>query len=101
MGGNYTVPVGDWGTATLRGEYTYKSKVFFTPFEDDFLSQDGYSLFNARLTFEDADDRWTFAGWIKNISNAQILSHKLEGGFGTINFFIPPRTYGVTVGYKF
>ncbi len=106
IGADYTWLVGDWGTAKLRGEYAYKSRVFFTPFEDNDLSQKGFNLLNARLSFEDADGRWTFAAWAKNITNEEASALKIElfsglTGNRLSKMLIPPRTYGVTLGYHF
>ncbi len=103
-GASYAVPVGDWGSVTLRGEWSYKSQVSFTPFHRDVTLEDGYHLFNARLTFEEADGRWTIAGWVKNIGDtlAATRIEETAGTYGAVRYtYIPPRTYGITLGYKF
>ncbi len=101
---SYTFGLASWGSATLRGEYAYKGRVYFSPFEEPFLSQKGFGLFNARLSFSDADERWTIALWARNITDELVASSRLEevaAGQTASNFYLPPRTYGVTVGYRF
>lgn len=106
IGASYAIPVGDWGSATLLGEYSYRTRTYFSAFEDNFLSQAGYGLVNARLTFEDADERWQLAIWGKNLGDKLAINEALENysaitGQRATLFPIAPRTYGVTVGYKF
>ncbi len=105
MAVDYTVPVGDWGSASFRGEWAYKSRVHFTPFADNYQSQPGTSVINARLAFTDADDQWTIAAWVKNLTDEVIANSKTEDislfSGGTWLNYQPPRTYGLTVGYKF
>ncbi len=103
---NYTVPVGDWGSATLRGAYAYKSKMFFDPFENPLVSQDAFGMLDARLTFEEADGKWNVALWGKNLTDELIAASKSEAVSGltgnTVGTnYLAPRTYGITVGYRF
>lgn len=106
IGASYAIPVGEWGSATLLGEYSYRSRTYFSAFEDNFLSQAGYGLVNARLTFEDADKHWQLAVWGKNLGDKLAINEALENysaitGQRATLFPIAPRTYGVTIGYKF
>ncbi len=106
LGVSYAIPIGIWGSATLRGEYSYKSRTFFRPFEEMDLSQEPFGLFNARLTFEDADGRWSIASWIKNLTDEVAAAGMTQFGSSLSGrpravILHPPRTYGVTVGYRF
>ncbi len=106
LGVDYTIPVGSWGSATLHADYAYKSRVFFNTVEDTFRSQDGANLFNARVTFEDVEGRWTLAGWVRNLTDEQVISFRDEilsasSGPRAPTTYLAPRTYGLTVGYRF
>ncbi|SEJ66194.1 iron complex outermembrane recepter protein [Sphingobium sp. AP50] len=106
LGTTFTLPVGNWGSATLLTEYSYRSRTYFSAFEDNFLSQAAYGLLNMRLSFTDDDKKWQFAVWGKNITNKLAINEALENysaisGQRSTLFPIAPRTYGVTVGYKF
>ncbi len=101
LGASYMVPVGDWGTATLRGEYSYKSRIYFTPFEEQPLSQKPVSVVNARLTFAEADGQWQIAAYVKNVTDELMASETRGNALNPISNLLPPRTYGVSVGYNF
>ncbi|MEO8722828.1 MAG: TonB-dependent receptor [Sphingobium sp.] len=105
-GAAYTVPISGQATATLSGEWAYKSRVFFSPFQDAFLSQKAYGLWNARLSFEGTNKKWSLAFWGKNLTNRLVQNDALENysaisGSRTTRFPLAPRTYGASVGYKF
>ncbi len=106
IGANYTMPVGDWGNATLRGEYSYRGKMFYDAFENDLASQDGFSMVNASLTFEESDGKWRISLWGKNLGDVLASSMRTEflsglTGSRLASSYFPPRTYGITVGYEF
>ena len=83
-------------------------------------TQDGYTIVNARLGVHGADDRWGLEFWAQNLFNVdyqQIAFDVPLQGSGTTNgvrqgmaasssalygvFLGEPRTYGVTMRYKF
>lgn len=103
LGTTYTIPVGSWGSAKLRGDWNYKGKTFFSPFQDDLRSQGSFSLFNARLTFEDSAGKFSVAAWVKNITDNLVAVERNASGKNVPIYttYLPPRTYGVTIGYKF
>jgi iron complex outermembrane receptor protein len=91
------------GSLTLRGQYYYSDTVFFTPFNRE--AQPSYDLLNAFLTFEDSSGHWRASAFIRNIENDPVLAYAspLSGlsGFTRSAFLKPPRTYGLTIGYRF
>jgi iron complex outermembrane receptor protein len=100
----YRLPVGTWGTATLRGDYTYKGRTqFFLPnFPGE--AQGGYSLVNARLAFAPADDKYEVAIFGTNISNTayRVYAQSLQASFGTtIASYAPPAQWGASVRFNF
>jgi len=107
LGADYTLDVGNWGSATLHGDYAYRSKVYYNVYEDDFTSQEGYGLFNARLTFSGYDKKWNIALWMSNITDEEVTTYRSAGTAGIsptgiyFDYLRPPRTYGVTIGYNF
>ena len=100
----YRLPVGTWGTATLRGDYSYKSKTeFFLPnFPGE--AQGGFSLLNARLTLAPMDGKYEVAVFGTNITNKayRVYAQSLQASFGTtIASYAPPAEWGVSVRYNF
>jgi iron complex outermembrane receptor protein len=73
------------------------------PFNTPLQTQDGYGLVNARLSFTPAGTNVTVSGYVRNLFdthyNQLLLSNR--GFYGTVAFPGAPRTYGMTIGYKF
>jgi iron complex outermembrane recepter protein len=75
---------------------------FFTE-ADNRLRQPAYDLLNTSVAWTSADDRTTVKLWGRNLLNRLVESEDVTGppeGY-TIDYSNPPRTYGVTVLYKF
>lgn len=106
LGAEYTLSdVGDW-TPTLRGEFSYQSRIYFTPFEGlRNTSQPPVSVINAQLEFANERDGWTIAIWGRNLTDELMVSNLVElaasqGPFQERNYR-PPQTYGFTLGKEF
>jgi iron complex outermembrane recepter protein len=115
----YTFPLKIPGTLSLRGDANYTSRVFFTEFNDgsrivfptgfsyvnDIQSQAGVATFNASMRYAAENDRWSINAFGKNLTNRLIVSNNILGiatfGYPVGGTYKPPRTYGVTLGYKF
>jgi iron complex outermembrane receptor protein len=93
------------GSLILRGESNWSDRVYFSPFNRNEVSQPAYSLQNAFVTYNRGDSHWRATAFIKNIGNKTI---KASGQVATtllgspiVGFVQPPRTYGLTLGYRF
>ncbi len=103
----------------LRVDFRYQSD-FNTGSDLDFEKiQDGVGIINARVGVSDADKKWSLEGFVANVLNTNYyqvaFDTPLQGGgtfrgtraFGTAGnqiysaFLAEPRTYGVTMRYKF
>ena len=64
--------------------------------------EDSYSVSNARISYA-ANAGWEIQGWVKNFTDEEYRMYHLDLGFLGFNqeVWAPPRTYGVTVNYKF
>jgi iron complex outermembrane receptor protein len=86
------------GTASVRGDVSWQSRVFFTPFNNDIETQKAYALVHLRAGFEPHHRRWEFAIYARNIGNTGYIS-------GTATFPMPaiggrpgePRHWGTQV----
>ncbi|MBU1375449.1 MAG: TonB-dependent receptor [Alphaproteobacteria bacterium] len=105
LGAEFELPLEGWGRAILRGEYSYKSRMYFRPTNDRSTSQGGYDLFNARLTLVPDAGHWTFIAWGQNLTDEDVYGKRQLGagayGFPVLSQFLPPRTYGVTAQFEF
>jgi iron complex outermembrane receptor protein len=83
----YELHPGRLGTATLRGDVSWQSRVFFNPFNDDIETQGAYGLVHLRAGFEPRSHRWEMAVYIRNVGNREYI-------IGTANVPLPAYTGG-------
>lgn len=101
---NYEHDVGDaGGKLTWIAEAAYKSRVFHEQFNLLELSQEAFTLVNARITFQAAHGRYTVSAWGKNLTDKEWFNTSLRGTDfgGAFRVLDLPRTYGLTVGMNF
>jgi iron complex outermembrane receptor protein len=106
LGLEYNQPLeGSAGSLHFRVEDAYQGRVYFTEFNNADATQSGYGLINGSAGWESSDSRWSATAWVRNAGDKfaianDIISAPLYSSVrvGTV---IAPRTYGVTVGYKF
>lgn len=101
----YTIPVAEGGL-TLRGDIRYQSKTFFTQFNRPLISQDGYTLVNARLTWTSGNGRYSFGGFVNNLFDKVYFSEVLESGAFNPQLVAQayvgaPRTLGINGSVRF
>ncbi|MCI0420492.1 MAG: TonB-dependent receptor, partial [Acidobacteria bacterium] len=89
------------GRVILRGEYRYQDDIFLDPFQDPLVAQKGYSIVNARLTYEHGDGKWRISAFGRNLANKDFLQSdiRVDGLFGNLQFFGPPRIFGLQFDY--
>jgi iron complex outermembrane receptor protein len=91
------------GTLTLMGDVSYKDDVYFTEFARLLEGQDSYTIYDAQLRYVSGDGRWTAELWGKNLSDEEVASSTFQLATARVIgvTYMPPRTYGLTVGYSF
>ncbi len=66
--------------------------------------QKSYTRSDASVTYRPAGEAWSLAAWIKNIENTAVNSAMSSSGypapFAGATGLEPPRTYGVSLGFK-
>ena len=77
----YEIGTGRAGTAFVRGDATWQSRVFFTPVNDAIETQRAYGLVHLRAGFEPKTRRWEIAVYVRNLGNQEYIT-------GTYN--VPP-----------
>jgi iron complex outermembrane receptor protein len=92
------------GKMTARVETNYVSRVYFTPFNEQAISQAGYALVNANLRYA-LPGGWSIEGFVHNLGDKKAVAQSVASsglwGFPVIGTLIPPRTYGIRVGFDF
>lgn len=93
------------GELTPRFESIWTGAVYFTQFNTEALRQPAYNMLNAYISYESEGGDIYLNGFVKNISNKTILGSGSAAtallGAPAIVYLAPPRTYGVTLGYRF
>lgn len=101
----YDIPLQNSANLTLRAEAAYQSKIYFSEFAVDALSQGAATKLNASARYLSSSGKWTATLWGKNVTNKQIASSKIVTiglwGYPIFGSLEPPATYGLTLGYKF
>ncbi|WP_339706394.1 TonB-dependent receptor [uncultured Sphingosinicella sp.] len=98
---DYSVPVGD-GEARFNLNYSYNDGWFAGP--DNILRQPSYHLMNGQINYTLPGGAVTVGAWAKNIFKEKyyvfLSAGNNPGGYdeGLVG---APRTYGVSLGYKF
>ncbi len=85
-----------------RLDYSYRSKVYATEFNHEETAQDGYSLWNARVTLRPQDGPWSFSVFGNNLTDEHYFALVSESQGGAASgVYGAPRTYGVELGLRF
>lgn len=104
VGAQYDIPsaIGDF---SLRGELSWRDKVYFTPFNVDYVAQKSFAKVNAFLNWTSRSDSWSASLFVKNLTDKKTVANSFIEvglvGFPAVGFIDPPRTFGASIGYKF
>ena len=80
----YDRAIGRAGTASVRADMSWQSRVFFTPANDAIETQGGYGLVHLRAGFEPRGRRWEMAIYVRNVGARDFIT-------GTAN--VPPTAF--------
>ncbi|WP_169833126.1 TonB-dependent receptor domain-containing protein [Sphingomonas panacis] len=98
LNGTYRIPTGA-DQLVLSGTVLHSGSYYFEP--DNIAKQRAYTSFNAVARFEIDNGRYYVEAFGKNLGNVAVTSVVLTNPTGASNTSLqPPRTYGVTLGFK-
>jgi iron complex outermembrane receptor protein len=101
----YVASAGQNGDITLRGDWSYKSKIYNDVGNDEAIAQAGYSLFNARIAWKSSDEQYSAAFFVTNLGDKlyKVSGNASSAAFGSLAeaTYAPPREWGLTVGLRF
>lgn len=98
VGGDYRLDVG-FGTLALNATYFRSASFFAAP--DNVGRQGAYDLVNASATLTDPTSTVSVKLWAKNIGKTFYATSLVEANQGLVSSLGAPRTYGVTLGFRF
>ena len=70
----YEIATGRAGRASLRGDVSWQSGVFFSPFNTAIEAQRAYALIHLRVGFEPRSRWWEVAVYVRNVGNREYLT---------------------------
>jgi iron complex outermembrane receptor protein len=70
----YELAAGATGTVSVRGDVSWQSRVFFTPFNDAIDAQEAYGLVHLRAGFEPPSRRWELAIYMRNVGQREYIT---------------------------
>lgn len=101
----YTAPLGGSLEASLRADYQWQSRVYFSFFNHPLNSQDSYGVLNLSASIGSDDGRWRLTAFARNVAdtfyityaeaNVSLGNPSLGGAVGQ------PRTYGLSAEFNF
>lgn len=91
------------GSITPSIDVSYKGKTYFSEFRRDIESADAYATVDASLNYQLDGKRINFQVWVKNLTDVFRPSSTFALATGRLigATWLPPRTFGATIGYKF
>lgn len=103
LAAEYTWGVFD-GDLTFRGEVVYSDEYYVTAFNENPDFQDSYEMYNFMLNYTHPNGIRVGA-YLRNADDELVSSsgYTTIAALGTPSFtsYLPPRTYGISVGYDF
>ena len=99
---SYRLRLANDHSVTFATNVAYKSKQYHTEFNDDRLAQGAYTLIDANILYAWPGERYTINLWAKNLTNKLVWagSYAVATSRTIGGTLMPPRTYGVTVGFN-
>jgi iron complex outermembrane recepter protein len=93
------------GDMTLRADYSYQDKIYFTVFNIDAASQDSYGVVRARASYQPKDGRYQIAIFGENLTDESYFTNQILTGttYGAefVGSLGAPRTYGIELSSQF
>ena len=86
----------------LNTNFRYESFQFLDAFQDELVSRGENIVIDTQLTFN-MNASIDLSLWVRNITNEETVGSALrvDGLFGVLEFFMPPRTYGASLSLNF
>ncbi|GHA20648.1 TonB-dependent receptor [Arenicella chitinivorans] len=105
VGAQWDLPINDKGDLSLRLDYSWQSKIYYTVFNIDAASEDAYGIVNARVNWAPSNSNWSVAIFGKNLSDELYFSNMILTGtvYGAefVGSLGAPRTFGAEFNYQF
>lgn len=103
VGLSHVIPLSTGGLI-LAADAGYRSKTYLEVNSSENLAQGSYTVYNASISFESADERWRLMLGGKNLGDEEYRTHAFDlSAFPGVElgYYNAPRTYSFTGTYRF
>ncbi|MBD2859449.1 TonB-dependent receptor [Spongiibacter sp. KMU-158] len=105
---DYDIYKNDYGYLSVNANANFQDDQWFSAYNDaaghEFIRQDAYWIYNARMSWYANDETWSAAVWVKNLTEEEYDTYaiNLQASFG-FDYYSQgaPRTWGAEVTYNF
>lgn len=93
----------DRGSVTVRGDLSYRGKTYNDPQNTREIVQDGYTILNARVSWNSPAETWQASLFVTNLNDKEYFtSAESIPAFGIRNaVYGRPREWGMSLSYNF
>jgi iron complex outermembrane receptor protein len=95
------------GDLTLSATYAWKGETYYSIFNRHYNLADSYGVWDFRATWNDADDRYSIVGYVRNATDELVIDGVSSAGNDSQGrpvqnlTILEPRTYGIQLQYRF
>jgi len=90
-----------WGDLVPRLDFYWEDDVYHDLVNREQDIQDSWARTDVGVTYHSNDDKLLVQLWARNLEDDDIRSNLRQTAVGPISNLMPPRTYGLRVGYQF
>jgi len=100
----YDIELESGGLISLQGDMKYSGDMYKSAANTPYAYSESFTIANARVTYTNDDEVWSVSAYVKNITDESYITQAFEqaNDFGANQaFYSEPRTFGVSVKYRF
>lgn len=102
LGVQYAQPLQLGASLTFRTDFAYRSEIFYDVFNIEAAREPSFTKTNFRIRYASANEKWTVEAFVDNIEDDDVRNNVIiQNPSANLAVFNPPRTYGLTVGYRY
>jgi iron complex outermembrane receptor protein len=99
---SYAIDMGGYGRLTPRASWSYEDSHYTSLTNAPQGFQPEYSIWDVDLTYDDPSGRWRASAFVKNLTNkTHLYNANPIAGLFTVNYYQPPRIWGLELAVNF